>query len=711
MIPFPGDLLVGSYYPWLDSKWGYVVGVPVKNPLISDVFSQIYLWKEMVVNSFKLGDWPLWNPTMYSGYPLMANFQSGILNPFNIFLWLLGMAKGWGVLLWLQVVGSAITMWLLLTHYKYSKAACLSGAVVYSLAGFPIVWMEYATVGQAMIWIPLIIYVIESDKFQWMPILFLFIVGAGHFQALVYAAIIAVTYFFYKYKGSLKKHLRSFLTASIFSLLLPMVQLLPMMEFASLGIRFSENYISSFNYGLAPIKQIFSLIAPDFFGSPITNNYWGAFNYENVIYYAGILAMIGLVAAILNWKKLKLEKYYLVATILSLFFGFDTFLGRSIYVLHIPGLSTSVAGRVGVVFTLGIAVLTAWFVNSLNTMNWKRLFMAWGVIFLTAITGAGLLLGSKYFWISGFVSDVRSADVGLRNILIPLLITIILGILFIFKKHKWTVWLVLVITVGELLRFGWKYTTFSPQNMIYPPMEMTNFISSDSNTFRIDRENGEIMPPNTWSAYGWQSPSGYDPMSVMGYVQQYNKDLNGLEIDDVSRYSELGTYNAKSLGKYNVKYLLALKRDENNNIPGNILNKKIDQNEWSKVFETKSMAVLKNNEYLERARITDNVGNEVGGKAEITSYQNDKVIIYFENIDGEKLLLADTYYPGWKATLNGQPTKIGDEIKPFRTIDIKGVKKGEILFEYNPLSFRLGLAISGISFVCWLVWLVTLRKH
>lgn len=38
LVPFPGDLLVGAYYPWLEYKWGYEVGVPIKNQLISDIF-------------------------------------------------------------------------------------------------------------------------------------------------------------------------------------------------------------------------------------------------------------------------------------------------------------------------------------------------------------------------------------------------------------------------------------------------------------------------------------------------------------------------------------------------------------------------------------------------------------------------------------------------------------------------------------------------
>lgn len=44
LIPFPGDLLVASYLPWFD-----YYKIPVQNPLISDVFSQSFLWKYLSI--------------------------------------------------------------------------------------------------------------------------------------------------------------------------------------------------------------------------------------------------------------------------------------------------------------------------------------------------------------------------------------------------------------------------------------------------------------------------------------------------------------------------------------------------------------------------------------------------------------------------------------------------------------------------------------
>jgi hypothetical protein len=59
--PIPGDLIVGAYYPWLDYKWGYEVGVPIKNAVTSDVVSIIYPLRSLAVDLFKQGHLPFFH--------------------------------------------------------------------------------------------------------------------------------------------------------------------------------------------------------------------------------------------------------------------------------------------------------------------------------------------------------------------------------------------------------------------------------------------------------------------------------------------------------------------------------------------------------------------------------------------------------------------------------------------------------------------------
>lgn len=81
LFPIPGDFVVGTYFPWLDYKWGNVVGVPIKNPITSDVVSINYPLRSLAIDLLKSGKIPLWNRDMFAGYPLLANLQVAIFSP------------------------------------------------------------------------------------------------------------------------------------------------------------------------------------------------------------------------------------------------------------------------------------------------------------------------------------------------------------------------------------------------------------------------------------------------------------------------------------------------------------------------------------------------------------------------------------------------------------------------------------------------------
>jgi uncharacterized membrane protein YfhO len=73
------------------------------------------------------------------------------------------------------------------------------------------------------------------------------------------------------------------------------------------------------------------------------------------------------------------------------------------------------------------------------------------------------------------------------------------------------------------------------------------------------------------------------------------------------------------------------------------------------------------------------------------------------------LVLSDVNYPGWHATIDGQPTAI----VPTNYVQ-RGVKvpAGEHLvrFEFDPLSFKLGAGITTATFLGCGSWLLR-RQH
>lgn len=693
-ILFPGDLLVGAYFPWMQL-------IPVKNPLISDIFSQFHIWKSLIAESLARGEWPLWNPYMYSGYPLLANFNSGALNPFNILMIIFGDAKGWNYLIMTQTLGCLISFYLYMRVMKISKEGSIIASIIYAFSGFAITWLPFVNVGFSFIWIALMLYFTEKKRFLLLsPLIFLLTVS-GHFQALIYGLILIGFYFLYR-----EKFVRNyfwFFISMILGILMSTVQMLPTLEFMNRSIRFSEGYIASYSYGLLPIQNLVTFLAPDFFGNASTGNYWGPFNYHETIIYAGIFAIMSLVGAIYNFKKLGNFRFFLFSFIISILLIFDTPIGRLPFEKNVPLISTSAAGRISLIIALSLSALSGWWFDRLKRLKFSEVIrfywwwmLAYLILFVISFASFKLFLPH----IAMIPEWVERAKIAWRNLVIPGFVSSLFLFAFLFsRKANGFFILVLLITLFDLFRFGWKYLPFVNSEYLYPENEITNYLISQEGVFRIDREQAQILPPNTWVNYRLQSPSGYDPMAVESYVGRYQEVLNSDANKTISRYSELSEYDAKRLGEWNVKYLVAIRRDEHNEIKDNTDDffYKISKADWTPVFSSKDSVVLENKFYQERARLLN-----TEGRVNIREYSPEEVIIDYEAQNSGELILMDTNYPGWKAYVNGDRRKIENHDEVFRKVKIDS-GKGTVIFSYRPESFYWGLRISLLAFLIWLM--------
>lgn len=699
MVPFPGDLLVGAYYPWLESKWGYMVGVPVKNPLISDVFSAFYIWKDLIADSIKQGQWPLWNPYSYSGYPLLANFNSGALNPANLLMVFFGGAEGWSMMVIWGHLGAGIAMYLFLTSLKQSKIGAVIGALTYAMGGFALTWSQFVTAGQAMIYMPLGLWLIEKGAVNksrryiwWIPVAGWLIISSGHFQSVVYSALLWLAYAVYRSpkindRGAFIWWWIKLIGAGMLTGLMGAILLMPAMEMAGLSVRFDEGYIKSYAYGLLPWGNLITLLAPDYFGNPVRGNFWGFFNYHETVIYGGVWAAIALAGAIYCFRELKKERFFVGSTLVSLIFLFDNPLSRLVYELGVPGLSTSAAGRLAVITSLSMAVLAGWMADRRMKLKVKEVAEIWllpaAVLIITGVIT--LALRQVFKQNVGMEEWILRTGSSLKNLAVPTALAVILAGLTLIK-HRAATAAIAAIMAADLMWFGMRYIPLMPKEWVFPNMPAIEFIQKQPGIFRIEREMTALLSPNTWAAYRLQSPGGYDPVATKGYVENYERRLNQSADPHTGRYSELAHYEAKELGEFNVKYLLALKRDKEGKTPGEVLSWRIDEEEWKRVWESDYVAVLENLKVRERTFIE-------GGKAKISSYQPNKVEIDYESEKGGKLVLLDSWYPGWQAEVNGRKKEVEKFEDAFRQVAVPA-GKGKAVFTYQPKSFVWGMALS-----------------
>jgi uncharacterized membrane protein YfhO len=112
---------------------------------------------------------------------------------------------------------------------------------------------------------------------------------------------------------------------------------------------------------------------------------------------------------------------------------------------------------------------------------------------------------------------------------------------------------------------------------------------------------------------------------------------------------------------------------------------------YDPLFNPRQTVILEENPGLPAS--SDSISSS---DAKISSYSPNKVVVNVSSKNPGLLLLSDTYYPGWKAFINGGETKIFEADYSLRAVKIPG-GKSTVSFVYDPLSFRAGLFVSLIS--------------
>ncbi len=817
LVPIPGDIITGMYFPWLDYKWGYAVGVPIKNPLISDVVSQIYIWKSLAIDSFMGLKFPLWDRTILSGTPLLAAYQPGVFYPLNIFYLFLSKELAFSFLVIFQMLLALFFTFFYLQEIKLSKQASLFGAVVFSFSAFAIVWSQWGTIFQAGLYLPLILFLIEKYLSQKKTFLLglislslAFSVFAGHSQITFFLALFSFIYTLFRClmienkKRNLKAMVFLFLSFAL-GVLISAVQLVPTIELFVNSFRDKENYVQLVNFGLIPVQKLLTFLAPDFFGNPTTLNYWGQWNYQETALYLGILPLF-FIGLLFFRQKNKLTRFYLFAFLAVMLLVFNSPLSRLIYTLKVPFLSQSYASRGVYLLTFMASVLAAlgfdlflkeklrkkeWLtltavvvflicsafflwknprplLKVFNKANIQNVFVSeencdWGLIYKEKYAGWDEAEAkADYRGKSGSCEAIifpssKTAAFNARNLILPAFLVFISWVLLSAshflkgKKRHWLAVVFILVLFLDLFRFANKYLPFVKKEMIFPQNPVLEFLKQQEKPFRIEKESNDILPANMWAYYGLESASGYNPLYSLRYAEFIFILNSGQAMFDVSRYGLIINFNSPLFDFLNNKYLLVLKRDEKG-IPSEKgeISYLYKDSKFKLVYSDKSVAVLENVSSFPRAFLVENKIIEKDKKkiaelllskeidlrktvvlekepekqieslsqqnfegsladlVEFTKYSQNEEILRI-NTDSDKILvISETFYPGWKAFLDGQQTKIYRANYAFRAVFIP---KGEhqLRFVYEPMSFKVGgfLSLAGIL-IC--AFLLLIRK-
>jgi Bacterial membrane protein YfhO len=92
------------------------------------------------------------------------------------------------------------------------------------------------------------------------------------------------------------------------------------------------------------------------------------------------------------------------------------------------------------------------------------------------------------------------------------------------------------------------------------------------------------------------------------------------------------------------------------------------------------------------------------GRAEITRRTPNRVELATDSFTPSLLVLADNYYPGWRAEVDGRAARIMRVNYNQRGVALPAGRH-VVMFSYQPTSVLTGLLVSGLSLVLLLVWM------
>ena len=708
LIAVPADSLVGLYHPFRDylSK-EYPRGYPFKNFLITDPVLQQYPWRELSVGLEKTGQMPLWNPYSGAGEPLLANIQSSSLYPLNILLFVFPFIQGWMALLMLQMFLGGIFTFLFLKNLGLKKESSLFGSTVFILSGFYFSWITWNNLLHVVLWMPLILMSIDkitesselkiqSSKFKALiwPLILVFALSssllAGHLQLFFYVFLVALFYFIlriYFAKERIKKTGIIFVSFLIF-LLITSIQWLPTLNLIDLSSRAIDQMNWQNKEGwFIPWQHLIQFIAPDFFGNPTTLNYWGTWNYAELIGYVGIFSLCFAAFAVFVRKE-KTVVFFFLSLLVAVVFSFPDIISKIPFELKIPLISSSQPTRLIMVIDFALAVLSAFGVEEfLKRKNTKKLIYLSSFFFL-------ILIG---IWAYIFFNKGQNINLAVsqRNLYLPSLIIIIQLIFFFLayivrekRKIFLTIfYLILFINIFDLMRYGLKFNPFVPTSLVYPNTKITTYLSKESKSYPwrfmgsdyVANEK-RIFPPNTAVHYGLYAIDDYNPLLLKNYQDYIAVSEWGFKnIPDFSfnRMIIPNNYNTRLIDLLGVKYVVTI-----NDTSISKLKYLFSEGE-SRVYENKNVfprafmvyssvtaktnieagnLLLDKSLDLRKTAILDKDVNLKAGsglnKVEFINYSENKIILSVETSKKGVLVLTDNYYPGWMATVDGKESEI-----------------------------------------------------
>lgn len=641
---------------------------------------------------------PLWSPLILGGAPFAANPLSGLWYPPGWLALLLPLPLAFNLLVLLHLLWGGVGMYLLLRREGLGQPAALLGALAFE--AMPKLFAHYGaghlTLMYAVPWTPWLLWAAHrrleaaaqpESRFHRLPLLEALVLALIFLADVRWAAYAGLAWLAYTLAagrvGSTSSagwfpRLAGVAVQAVLAGMLAAPLGLPLLEFvrhSSRGQMASQDVLT---FSLPPARLL-GLVFPDL----------GGF-HEWMLYVGGAIFLLSVLALLWGGGRVC---FWGGLALVALIYALGSYVPGLEALARLPGFDLlRVPARALFLLAMALAALAAWAVERLlseiSPSQRRRAGLA-----LTALAGFTVILaaagwlaaGGRNFLLGGGVILVSAVWIGLRlgGRVTPRLWG--LGLLLLCLVD----WAVIDLSVFEPL---------PTQEVLAQGEELARFLAQQAGDFRVYSPSLSL-PPHTAARYRLQMADGVDPMQAANYVAYMQRAVgvpwNGYSVtlppfangdpsqDNAAYLPDLGL-----LSKLNVRYIAA-EFDMNLGLPlaGRFGETRLYQLEH--VFPRAWVLNVS-------ADLTGEPAWRMVRAADLRLWSPNRIEV---GASGPGILkLAEVFYPGWWAWVDGQPVNIQAYEGALRSVEL-GPGEHTVVFEFRPLLLYVGLSLCGLALI------------
>ena len=768
-IPLNTDWLTHRFEPWRSA-----LKLPrPHNPELDDPAVLHYPLWQLARRTIRAGHWPLWNPHILCGTPLLADSMCNPFDPVNLVTLPLPDDVAWGLMILVHSVIAGWGAYVYLRALGLRRPAGIAAAACYMLNGFFIVWMELKFVVACFCWAFWLLWAVDvatrTLRLRWALLAGLFYgfaVLAGNLHHVLNLTLFVGLYMLFRLwcvwcdNGwpRLRAAAGTIALGIVFGVCLSAPQWAPTYELTGLCSREAGKYARGnfLHWG-----ELLAAIAPEFFGHPVDGNFWGvpffgrSFLTMNSPYVGAFALPFILLGAF--WARRRESRFFAVVGLGVLAF----LLGLGWGPLHralgaILPIDTLDHHRLLVLPALCAAAVVGFGMDYLATRRAGRpprlavasiaaVFVAVAFVVLAAmgLFGASADAGrlSSRVQPAGFGWSSLVAHLGrLEGQGGPLFVE--RGLFVLAPQVLWSLvaltagaivaawWLhrprgralpatALAALVAELLYFGCRYNPYVPRDRVYPDTPAIRFLQANAGGARIlgvepklaDRWKGDVIPPSSGLCYGIDDVRGKEGM----FPRRTRQFLETLRRRQDVRFIALVHFShadSRLFDLLGARYVVshpALEAPHLRPVFEGELRVYENPRALPRAFTCGKAFVFQSDGDLlahmhrpgfdPRAAVLLDAAPELvapdGARpaaVEILDAEPNRVVLSVDAPDACYLVLADSNFPGWRATVDGRRAIVHNAYYLLRGVSVPQGKH-EVVFDYWPVSFQVGLAL------------------